>query len=289
MSTDPTIGVAINTLNEERNLPYALRSVRSWVDDILVMDMHSDDTTVEIARQYGARIVSHEREGFADPARGAAVSEVRGEWILMLDADEVIPPPLARRLQEIAEDDLTDVVYIPYQNYFLGRPLKYTFVGLFNDKHARFFKRGKLEPRGRIHRYAQPIPGSRELTLPRRPEFAVQHFGYLDLEHFAEKIDRYTTIEARQMCERGEAAGTFRTLRATIGEFITHYVRYGGALDGWRGLAYSAYMAYYYAAKYGKLRALREVGDREAVRRLYAETAERWLAGYVETPTEPTP
>lgn len=284
-----TIGVAMNTLNEERNLGFALRSVRTWVDDIVVVDMHSDDATVEVARRFGARVFAHERLGFADPARSVAIEQVRGEWILMLDADEVVPPALARELRAIARGDVTDVVFVPYQNYFLGRPLRHTFVGLFNDKHARFFKRGMLDARDRIHRYARPAPHSRRLTLPRRPELAMQHFGYLDLEHFAEKIDRYTTIEARQMAERGEAAGTLRALRASAGEFLTQYVRYGGILDGWRGFAYSAFMAYYYAAKFGKLRALREVGDRQAVRRIYAEKAERWLAGYEDRAAEPAP
>lgn len=282
-----TIGVAINTLNEERNLAYALRSVRSWVDDIVVVDMHSDDATAAVARSYGARVVLHERAGFADPARAFALEQLATDWILMLDADELVPPPLARRLRDIAVRDAADVVFIPYKNYFLGRPLRYTFIGLFNDKHARFFKRGALEARERIHRYARPLPGSRKLTLPRRPELAMQHFGYLDLEHFAEKIDRYTTIEARQMHERGERAGTLRAVRATVGEFLTHYLRYGGVLDGWRGFSYSASMAYYYAAKYGKLRALQEVGDREAVRERYAGAAERWLAGYDAPSSDP--
>ena len=284
-----SIGVAINTLNEERNLGYALRSVRSWVDDIVVVDMDSDDETLEVARAFGARLFRHDRIGFADPARALAVDEVRGDWVLILDADEVVPPPLARKLQEIAAQDRADVVHIPYQNYFLGAPLRHTFVGLFNDKHARFFKRGALSTSGRIHRYVRPEPGSRQMTLPRRPELAMQHFGYLDLEHFAEKIDRYTTIEARQMLERGERAGTFRSLRATLGEFFTHYVRYGGVLDGWRGFSYSASMAYYYASKYSKLRALREVGDREAIRARYAEVAEGWLAGYEGGEPDPRP
>ncbi|MEJ2292711.1 MAG: glycosyltransferase family 2 protein [Deinococcales bacterium] len=282
-----SIGVAINTLNEERNLGYALRSVRSWVDDIVVVDMDSEDKTLDVARAFGARVLRHDRVGFADPARALAVDEVRGDWVLILDADEVVPPPLARHLQEIAAQDRADVVHIPYQNYFLGAPLRYTFVGLFNDKHARFFKRGALSTSGRIHRYVRPEPGARQMTLPRRPELAMQHFGYLDLEHFAEKIDRYTTIEARQMLERGERAGTFRTLRATVGEFLTHFVKYGGILDGWRGFSYSAFMAYYYASKFSKLRALREVGDREAIREHYAEIAERWLAGYEGAEPDP--
>ena len=284
-----SIGVAINTFNEERNLPYALRSVRSWVDDIVVVDMQSDDATADIARQLGARVFTHERTGFAEPARARAITEVEGDWLLILDADELVPQPLAQRLQEIAAADLADVVHIARENYFLGKPLRFTSMGLFNEKHPRFFKRGALVTGDRIHRGSQPVQGRRQLTLERNPELALRHFGYLDLEHFAEKIDRYTTIEARQMLASGERAGTLRILAATAKEFYTQFVRFGGMFGGWRGLAFSVFMAYYYASKFSKLRALREVGDREAVREHYADIAERWLAGYEDAEPDPPP
>ena len=85
------ISVVINTLNEERRLPYALRSVQDWVDEIVVVDTHSDDKTVEIAEEFGARIFTHERVGYADPARAFAFARATGDWILILDADELVP------------------------------------------------------------------------------------------------------------------------------------------------------------------------------------------------------
>lgn len=274
------ISVAMNTLDEEANLPYALRSVAPWVDDIVVVDMGSTDGTVEIARRFGATVIEHPPLGFADPARAVAVDATRGDWILILDADEVVPPALARELRRIAAEGRRDVVYIPFRNFFVGAALRHTFVGLGNDRHARFFRRGSLRTSGRIHAYVRPEPAARTVTLPRRPELAMQHFGYLDLAHFAAKIDRYTTIEARQMYARGEHAGSVRALWSTIGEFLTHYVRFRGFLDGWRGLYYSLFMAHYYAAKWGKLRELHEVGGRDRVRAAYRAEAEAWLAGY---------
>ncbi|PYU89881.1 MAG: glycosyltransferase family 2 protein, partial [Acidobacteria bacterium] len=113
----PRISVVVNTLNEEKNLPYALRSVRSWVDEIVVVDMHSQDRTVEIAREYGAKVYSHEPMGFVEPARAFAVAQAGGDWILILDADEVVPLLLSRRLREIARRDEADVVTLPRLNY----------------------------------------------------------------------------------------------------------------------------------------------------------------------------
>jgi glycosyltransferase involved in cell wall biosynthesis len=74
-----TISVVINTLNEEHRLPFALRSVRDWVDQIVVVDMHSDDGTVAVARDFGAQVFMHERLAYADPAREFALAQATGD------------------------------------------------------------------------------------------------------------------------------------------------------------------------------------------------------------------
>ena len=117
-----SISVVIITLNEEANLPYALRSVRAWADEVIVVDMHSDDRTRQIAKEYGARVYLHDRVGYPEPAREFALAKTKGDWILILDADELIPARLARLLQSIAISDKADAVSIPRLNYLLGTP-----------------------------------------------------------------------------------------------------------------------------------------------------------------------
>ena len=92
------ISVVINTLNEEKNLAYTLRSVQSWASEIIVVDMHSTDKTVEIAKTHGAKVFYHEPTGFVEPAQEFAVAQASHAWILLLDADEVVPKPLSERL-----------------------------------------------------------------------------------------------------------------------------------------------------------------------------------------------
>ena len=87
-----TISAVLNTLDEERRIAFALRSVRPWVDEIVVVDMASSDRTVEIARSFGAHVASHARTGFVEPARAFACAQAAGDWILVLDADELVPP-----------------------------------------------------------------------------------------------------------------------------------------------------------------------------------------------------
>ena len=90
----PTITGIVHTLNEEHNLPDALRSL-GWVDEVLVIDMHSDDGTQAIAERMGARVLLHDRVGYVEPARNFAIDAAEGDWTLILDADERIVPALA--------------------------------------------------------------------------------------------------------------------------------------------------------------------------------------------------
>ena len=90
------ISAVIMTLNEEHNVEFALRSVRPWCDEVIVVDMMSDDRTQEIARRYVDQLLTHERVGFVEPARVQGFAAATGDWIINIDADEVVSPGLAR-------------------------------------------------------------------------------------------------------------------------------------------------------------------------------------------------
>lgn len=278
----PTISAVINTLNDERNIAFALRSIRSWVDEIVVVDMHSDDSTVEIAHEFGARVYLHERMGFADPARAYALEQATGDWVLILDADEVVPVALSRELARIARDDAADVVEIPRLNYLLGSPLMHTRWGPDQDTHYRFFKRGYLNTTSTVHNYLHPLPRSRVLKLRYKPGLAIVHFNYLDSEQFVDRLNRYTNVEAQQAFARGERTTPLRAFVKAAGEFANRFVLGGGWRDGWRGFYLSFFMSFYRLVKAAKLQELADFGDSEIVRAKYREQAERILHEYGE-------
>ena len=87
------ISVVINTLNADRLLDKCLESVKE-ADEIIICDMHSEDKTIEIAQKFGCKIVYHERTGIVEPARNWAMEQACGDWILVLDADEIVTPEL---------------------------------------------------------------------------------------------------------------------------------------------------------------------------------------------------
>ena len=276
----PTISVVVNTLNEEHRLPLALRSVRGWVDEIVVVDMHSDDRTVAVAEAFGARIFLHERLSYADPARAFALAQATGEWVLILDADELVPYPLSRRLREVATADEVDIVSIPWRNYLLGAALDHTGWGLGQDRHRRFFRRGSVTVRADIHDYLHAEGGARVLDLPVEPGLAVVHFNYRDVTQFVEKLNRYTSIEAAAAAAAGRRGGAARATVGALREFAGRFVRRGGWRDGWRGFYLSALMAMYRLVVAAKLEESRRNGSPAAVDEAYREIAERVLAEY---------
>lgn len=277
-----SISVVINTLNEEANLPYAIGSVRPWADEIVVVDMHSDDGTAALARELGARVFLHERMGFADPAREFAIAQTTGDWVLILDADELVPLPLSRRLREIGDGDEADVVLVPKLAYLLGEALHRTGWGLDQGRLPLFFRRGFLHTGATVHAFLHPVPNARVIALPARAELAIAHFNYLDLTDFIERLNRYTSIEAEQAIARGSRPRAWKALAAAARELVRRYLRQGGWRDGWRGLYLSLFMAFYRIAIVAKQEERARVGPRQTVEAHYREEKERLLRAYTE-------
>ena len=273
------ISVVINTLNEEKNLPYALRSVSAWADEIIVVDMYSDDHTVEIAKEYGAKVFLHERIAAFDGARQFAIEQASNEWVLLLDADEIVPEPLSRILIDIVSANEADVVVIPWLNFLLGAPLMHTGWGPDQDRHSRLFKKNKLITSPMIHEFLKPTDEAKILELKYAKNVAVFHFSYRDTTHFIEKLNRYTTVEALQAYERGERASYVNVIYQAIKEFLIRYFWKKGYRDGWRGFYLSGLMALYQWTTLAKLKELYFINE-------HGEASDRYKAAAEEIITE---
>lgn len=246
----PHISAVILTRNEERNIRFCLETVR-WCDEIVLMDMQSSDRTVEIAREYTGRIFSHEIVTAFDIAKKAAVGQASGEWILLLDADEMITPHLAGKLREIAYEDKVDVVEVSFRHYLLGEWVRHTGWGY--TPLPRFFRVGSVRFEKTIHGYMHVAGDARLRRLDPDNDNCIVHFNYIDSSHFVEKLNRYTSIEAEHLHER-HAVFSYRTLAvAAMREFHGRYIKGKGYRDGVRGFALSAMMAFYRVLTYIKL------------------------------------
>jgi len=274
------ISAVVNTLDAERFLAYALRSLAPWVDEIVVVDMGSRDATVAIAERLGARVVAHPPTGFVEGARAFACAQARAAWVFVLDADELVPAPLARRLRGIAERDEADVVRIARVNHLLGAPLLHSGWNPDRDRHVRFFKRGMVDIPALLHTDPRPIAAARALSLPATDDAALVHLNYLDVDEFVARANRYAGVEAAQTFARGGRATGRGALGGAAREWLVRFVRHRGYRDGWRGFYLSLLMAFARIVTQAKLAELEAVGSRELVLRRYCDTAERVLADY---------
>jgi glycosyltransferase involved in cell wall biosynthesis len=277
--------VVVNTRNEEHSLPYALRSVASWADEIVLVDMESTDGTLAVARAFGARTFTVEPAGFADPARAFAVAQATGDWILVLDADELVPEPLSCRLLEIAAGDAADIVMCPYRTFILGAALKGSGWGPRYEVHPRFYRRGHLTWSPEVHRAPMPAPGSRIVTVEggeAAAELAIHHFNYLGFGDFLDRLNRYTSIEAAEAAARGESVSLLRGFARAGRELLWRLVKDRGFRDGWRGVYLSTLMGVYRLVVSAKQHQLRTVGSEEEIEAGYVREAERLLAAYPE-------
>lgn len=272
------ISGVIIALNEAHQLHYAISTLTPWCDEVIVVDQHSEDETASIAEGLGATVYQHDRTGgIADPARRFAVSKATGDWVFILDADEMIPPTLATHLRElIADDPPIDVVLVPRANLILGRWIRHG--NNWPSRHARFFRPGSLLMTDRIHKSITPAPGTRRHKLAADPGLAIWHFPGGNLSDLVRKVDRYTDIEARQAYAHGRRVnGPLDLFPEAIKFFWRQYIKGRGYRDGTMGLAVAITRTFYRVLTAAKLYELPRVKSRAAeVMQVRERLLRRW-------------
>jgi glycosyltransferase involved in cell wall biosynthesis len=246
----PIISAVINTLNEESNIDACLRALQ-WCDEIIVVDMESDDSTTTIALQYTNKIFSFKRVGCVEPARSFAVSQATGDWILIVDADELIKYSLSEKLVKVASEDQCEVVNIPFKTYIFGEWICHT--GWWPEYHPRFFKKGFVDFSDQIHSAFLIKQEARRFHLPPNAENAIEHFAYNDITQFIGKLNRYTTIEASHLYNNKTKFSCYKMFWNGLNEFVIRYLRLKGYKDGFRGLFLSIIMCVYRIISHMKL------------------------------------
>jgi glycosyltransferase involved in cell wall biosynthesis len=248
----PALSVTIITRTEAANIAAAIGSV-AWADEILVVDCGSTDATVEIARSRGARVLHHEWRGFADQKNFAA-AEASHDWILSLDADERVTPPLADEIRSLMRSSPARPGYrIPRVSWYLGRWIRTT--DWYPDLQLRLYDRTR--GRWRTRRVHESVA----LDSPAgRLAHEIQHRPYRDIAHHLDTMNRYTTLAAEELYEQGSRSGVAHMLFLPAGAFLRNYVLRRGFAQGTRGLVVSALNSYYVLLKYLKVWELQTPG-----------------------------
>jgi glycosyltransferase involved in cell wall biosynthesis len=240
------VTATVITKNEADSIADALRSL-SWADEIIVVDAESTDGTVQIARQFTDRVSVRAWSGYVDQKNYAA-SLAAHDWIFSLDADERVSDALSLEIRAAAASRPGVYGYrMPRVSFYLGRWMRTT--DMYPDYQLRLYHRGHARWDGlHVHESVKVEDGSIGYL-----KAELRHYPYKDLSEHLIRMDRYTTLAARQMFETGRRATSFDLLFHPAAAFLRNYVLKGGLRDGKAGLIVSLVNSYYVMLKFAKL------------------------------------
>ena len=238
------LSITIITLNEERRIGKCIKSV-SFADEVVVVDSGSQDRTVEIAEQAGARVIQQEWLGYGRQKQ-FAVEQATNEWVLCLDADEWLSPELSRSIQSVLEHPEFSAYQFPRRNRFMGRWLRHGegypdwSLRLFHRDHAHWSEdevHEKVVPDGETGKVSGDLMHESEETL----------------KQYLAKQDSYTTLQARRLRGEGKESSIIKMVLSPIVRFIKFYLIRRGFLDGAPGLVHILIGCHNSSMKYAKL------------------------------------
>jgi glycosyltransferase involved in cell wall biosynthesis len=250
-----TLSVAIITLNEEDNLARTLSSVQ-FADEIIVIDSGSTDRTVEIARDFDAKVFHEPWKGFARQ-KNSAIEKCTGNWILSLDADEELTIELQREIRILLHNKPNaDAYMIRRRNLFLGAWMHYG--GYYPDPKLRLFRRNS----------ANFAPPARFTERPVHETIAFDgvldtlqhdliHHAYPTIESYIDHMDRYSTLGAQIVVEKGKTSRSWWSFYYNVCliptfTFLWNFIFRLGFLDGREGFLLHLYHSTYTSWKYAK-------------------------------------
>lgn len=218
--------------NEERNIADAVKSVL-WADEVVFVDSFSTDRSAEIAASLGARVVQAPFEGFGK-LRTAAIASTKYEWVFSLDTDERCTEAARDEVRRIvAEPDAKDAYYVPRRNIFMGRWIKH--CGFYPDyRQPQLFRREAMTFDEAMVHEGFKVHG--QIAYMKN---YIWQYPYRDLSQLISKMERYSSLGARKLADRGRSATMLTAFVHGLAAFARIYLFKLGFLDGWPGFVIS--------------------------------------------------
>ena len=242
------VSVLILAKNEEKAIGDCINSVKSFANEIIVVDDDSSDNTAQIATSLGAKVIRHSLNGDWGQQQSFAIQQAQFDWIFIIDSDERVTYKLADRIKQILTNDDRHFAYLtPRLSYFWGQPLRHG--GWFPDYVVRLLPRRGVVADGLVH---QKICHDYQEKLLSRDEYLI-HYPYRDWEHYFGKLNLYTTLAAKKMKKAGKSASMLDMILHPFWAAFRMYFLKGGFLDGRIGFVLASFHFFYTMAKYVKL------------------------------------
>lgn len=234
------LSVIILTYNEEFYIVDAIKSV-SFADEIIVIDSYSTDATPQIVADMQTKLVYRKFDNYCNQ-RNYAISQVSGDWILFLDADERVSNELETEILEKITSDKFDAYKIWFPHFFMNR-----FLFHYTDKVIRLVKNSNIHFENEVHE---------KLILKSKPGVLKNymiHYTYKGLYHFISKKDSYAWFQARMSVNKGKKATLFLLFFKPLYRFFHTYFVKRVYLDGIPGFAAASIDAYGVFSRYAKI------------------------------------
>ncbi len=234
------LSAVILTKNEEKNIGRAIKSV-DFCDEILVVDDYSQDKTIENARKLGARIVSNHLNDDFSMQRNFAIERAKGEWVLFIDADEVVSPELKHEIKRLLYLPVSDTAYyIKRRDWFWGREVTHGEVATAAQHGIiRLVKKGSGSFVARVHEEYKTTGSTGVLKN------YLNHYPHQTLTEFINGVNKYSTMRAQELHQQKVKDTIFITVAYPFGKFFYTYFVKRGFLDGAAGFVYSFMMSFH--------------------------------------------
>lgn len=243
----PKISAVIITKNEETNIARCLASLVNLVEEVVVIDAFSTDKTVAIAKAQGAKVVQKEWEGYSQN-KNFGNEMAKNNWILSIDADEVLSPKLMASIQQLTLDNAKVYSFNRLNNY-CGQWIKYSNwhpdwnIRLFNKRYCRWT--GDF-----VH---EKLSFSKKIVVEKL-EGLLYHYSYQNSEDHWQRIEKYAQLSAQQLFQSGQKATSIKLWVSPIARFLKTYFLKKGFLDSKAGWTISVRNAYLVNRKYQLLK-----------------------------------
>lgn len=244
------ISVVLATYNEEDSLENCLKSIEKLADEIVIVDGGSTDKTLDIAKRFKARIIQTNNPQIFHINKNKAIDSAEGDWILQLDADEVVTENLAGEIKNavLAESDINGY-WIPRKNFFLRKFL--TKGGQYPDYTLRLYRRGKGRlPAKDVHEQAA-VEGKVSYL-----QCDLLHLRDKDFSEYLDRFNRYTDLLALQIRDSSDKKNIFSFLNFIFIKptlwFLKVYLRHRGYVDGFPGFIFALFSSLRFPVSYIK-------------------------------------
>lgn len=248
------ISVFIITKNEEDRIAQAINSVKDFADEVLVIDSGSDDKTIQIASELGAKVTFNQWKGYG-PQKVFGESCCNNKWILNIDADETLSEELVQEIRELFENDGQNQYYgykIKIVNQFFNedKPKKFAYyynqLRLYNVDYAGF-KDSEIHDSVELKAY-------NEENKIKNLENIISHESFRSYKHWIDKINSYSQMQALDAFTKGKNVSIFKLLITPILAFLKGYFIRRYFIYGLNGLIYSYIFAFGRTLKMAKIR-----------------------------------